>query len=475
MKSGGIHILAVCWAASAVATGGRPLAAQVEAVVGTPFGVADLTVEFPASDALTPVGMASLGVTSPDGRVLYPTFNQGFMTRVLGGQPPAPRRLNVMFLFTGERPLDVVIRTPTVRRVHVVPAPRPAAAHARLLRRWWRYYTAFLRDQADAGGHPAVVETYLEAMLARRLNLSEPLLQRWRDDRSPSEDRQALELMIGAERMRLQVFRETCLGEGLDTQPAAQPLPAPVPWRAAALPDASADGAVEPLAQRIPAECFYVRFGQFANYLWLQALLEDYGGDLATMVTARGLRANVAQRLSDQLALRQNALAEMLGPHVIADMAVIGLDMFTREGAAIGVVFEARTRLLGVELARQRQEALDRELARGAAVTTETIAGREVSFLATPDNRLRSYYLVDGAYHLVTNYGRLSGGSWRSATARGHWARAASFAMRAAGRRRIATTRSSSSSPRSSSNSSSARRVRSNSSAGCAPRRRFSS
>lgn len=403
MKFSGIQALLVCAAVGAVALADRPLEAQVEAVVGVPFGVAELTVPFPATDELTPVGMAALSVTSPEGRVLYPAFNQGFMTRLLGGQPPAPRRLNVMFLFTGDTPFDVVVRTPTVQQVRVVPVSRPPAAHARLLRRWWRYHTAFLRDQTDDGGYPAVVETYLGAMLGRRLGLDEPLLQRWRDTGSPSADRQALELVTGAERLRLQVLRETCLGAGLDTQPATQPLPAPVPWRTAALPDVPEDVAVEPLAMRVPAECFYVRFGQFGNYLWLQALLEDYGGDLATMVTARGLRADLTQRLNDQLAVRQSALAQLLGPHVIADMAIIGMDMFTREGAAIGVVFEARNQLLGVDLARQRQEALEREAARGAVATTETIAGREVSLLTTPDNRLRSYYLVDGPYHLVTN------------------------------------------------------------------------
>jgi hypothetical protein len=403
MKTWGIRVLAGCCAACTLTTSGVPLQAQVEAVVGTPFGVADLTIEFPATDALTSVGMAPLHVTSADGRVLYPAFNQGFMTRLLGRQPPAPRRLNVMFLFTGDRPFDVVIRTPTPQQVRIVPVQRPAAAHARLQRRWWRYYTAFLRDQAGDGSYPAVVETYLAAMLARRLNLDEPLLQRWRNNSTPSEGRQALELITGAERLRLEVLRAVCLGNDLDTQTATQPLPVPVSWRAPGLSDTPAEVAIEPLARRVPAECFYVRFGQFVNYLWLQALLEDYGGDLATMITARGQHASASQRVGDQLVLRQNVLAQLLGPHVIADMAVIGMDMFTREGAAIGVVFEARNQLLGVDLARQRQEALDRERQRGAVATTVTIAGRDVSFLSTPDNRLRSFYLVDGSYHLVTN------------------------------------------------------------------------
>jgi len=37
----------------------------------------------------------------------------------------------------------------------------------------------------------------------------------------------------------------------------------------------------------VPEECFYVRFGRFSNYLWLNHLLDDYGGDLAQMITLR--------------------------------------------------------------------------------------------------------------------------------------------------------------------------------------------
>ena len=101
--------------------------------------------------------------------------------------------------------------------------------------------------------------------------------------------------------------------------------------------------------------------------------------------------------------MEQGILAELLGPQAIADVAMIGMDTFTREGAALGVIFEAKNRLLEVDLVRQRQEALFRERDNGSSLTTVQIAGRDVSFLSTPDNRLRSYYVIDGAYHLVTN------------------------------------------------------------------------
>ena len=82
---------------------------------------------------------------------------------------------------------------------------------------------------------------------------------------------------------------------------------------------------------------------------------------------------------------------------------MIGMDTFTREGAAVGAVFEAKNKLLEVDLSRQRHEALLTEQEHGATKTNVKIGDRDVSFLSTPDNRLRSFYLVDGNYHLVTN------------------------------------------------------------------------
>ena len=146
-----------------------------------------------------------------------------------------------------------------------------------------------------------------------------------------------------------------------------------------------------------------MRFGQYANYLWLNSLMEDYGGDLRTMIGARGVHAAVNERAQNQLAMRSGLLAELLGPQAIADVAMIGMDTFTREGAAVGAVFEAKNKLLAIDLTRQRQEALLAEQEYGATMTTVKIGERDVSFLSTPDNRLRSYYLIDDNYHLVTN------------------------------------------------------------------------
>ena len=44
------------------------------------------------------------------------------------------------------------------------------------------------------------------------------------------------------------------------------------------------------MATRVPAECFYVRFGSFGNFLWFQDTLAKWRGDLGNlMLTFPGL------------------------------------------------------------------------------------------------------------------------------------------------------------------------------------------
>ena len=381
--------------------------AQAEALIGEPFGVAEVEIAFPPGDAGAAVGSAAFTVSSPDGRVFYPAFNQGFLIRLFRDRAPPPARLSVMFLFRGTEPLDVTVRTPTAQTVRVIPGSRNPAAYQRTLRRWWRYYSSFLHEQSGDADYPPVAETYLSAMLARRLNLHETAAQRLSRETVKSEARQTLESLAGAEALHMEVLESRSLGLQLDTQRASLPLPPDVAWRGVGLDAPAADVTVEPMALRVPAECFYVRFGQYTNYLWLNALMEDYGGELGSMISSRGLRTGASERVQGQLALEQGVLAELLGPQAIADVAMIGMDTFVREGAAIGAIFEAKGNLLGVDIVRQRQDALYREKDNGSTLSTVQIAGRDVSFLSTPDNRLRSYYLIDEPYHLVTNSRRI--------------------------------------------------------------------
>ena len=121
------------------------------------------------------------------------------------------------------------------------------------------------------------------------------------------------------------------------------------------------------------------------------------------MITLRGHDALISTKMQLQLGLRETALSKLLGGQVISDMAVVGKDLYMREGAAIGVLFEAKNALLPNELIKQRNAAM-KELNDPAAKTESiTVAGKSVSFASTPDNRMRSFFASRDSFHLVTN------------------------------------------------------------------------
>lgn len=394
----GIVILCLSLAAIDPAAGSR-----VEAVVGEPFGVARIRLAFPAEDRHPPLAQAAVTLAEPAGRVHYLAVTEGIRRPLFGGGLRRSSQLAVMFLFEGQEPFEVTVKTPTPRTIQVVPERRARLAHRNLLRQWWRGYRRCLDSVTEGSHNPPVIQTYLTSMLARRLDLRTSLLGELTGERAMNKGYRVLELLSGAGTARAQITESTSLGEWSIAEAARRPLPDGPDATGPRVPEPEGEVTIESLAKRVPPECFYIRFGQYANFLWLDELLDEFGGELKSILSARGHERRVNERVHDQLAVDQGPLAKLLGAQAIVDVAFIGMDTFLREGAAIGVLFEARGPLLGVDLRRQRQAALSRQKKNGATLKTVTIRGHEVSFLSTPDNQLRSYYLVDDNYHLVTN------------------------------------------------------------------------
>lgn len=418
------RVRAICWlVAAAIWLAMVLIAATVasaridgDAVVGEPFGVGRITLS--AADAGGTIDPSRLRIEERDGRVHYPAVTTGVVGQVIGqilGQPIAdgPGTATIQFLFRGDAPLRLTLYTPAPRELVLTPRlpaedprprPRPRLrirdrSDARLLDRWWREYTLAARRQTDAGDHPPLVQDYLTTMLSVRLGMELPRLV----EREPSSTQESQELLTGVERLRRQTLRETMSGRGDFGQIADLPVPEPPAWRAPQFPPLEAEVKVEPLAMHVPAECFYVRFGKFSNYLWLNKLIQEHGGDLSSMITLRGYFPPLNDRVQAQLGLEQNKLAELFGDRVIADVCLLGRDTFVQEGAAIGILFQAHsTDVLGNDLTQQRRRALARDKERGSVEETVEIAGHKVSFVSTPDNRLRSFHAVDGNFHLVT-------------------------------------------------------------------------
>ena len=395
----GSRWMALAAVASVVGAAARPgRGSEAHAVPGQPFGVASVVVDLPPQ---TPGTSLPPFLQGPAGRVFYPAAASGRVRKFLGIDTP-PRQWRVWFLFRGSEPFDVTIYTPKPVVVPITPMPpRRRREAGRLWTQWWRNYSAQARIHAAQGDYPPVIESYLVTTLARRLGLQTTLVDRVRQ-RDQSEVKQLLSLLAGTESLHLDMLRQTARGV-LDTAVPSIALPPDPEWIPVPLPRRSERPDVEPMAHHVPAHCFYIRYGSFDNYLWQDKLAEEFGGDLSTMITLRGVQRSYSERIQKQLALKKSTLGDLFGNQVIADVALIGADLFVDQGAAVGMLFQARNRLLGNDLSRQQQEAYEANKETGATLETIHIAGHPVRFLSTADHRLRSFYASQGDFHLVTN------------------------------------------------------------------------
>ncbi len=394
---------------------------EFEAVAGQPYGVGRITFELPQDRLPGPLGIEGIGLAEKQNRALYPTLdNPAFgkvMREILGSDTPLttggpvrqqvggilrdildrPPRTTLYFLFRGDEPLELSLQSQPPIPLSIVPRKDPIA-HKRLLQLWWKQYAkpaSLLESRPD---YPPVVDNFLMSTLARRLSLNLP------EDRQIKSADSVLQheigLNLGTESLRMAMQQDRILGLNNLNQPADQPLPLPAEVPELSTPEPAADVKIEPIAMRVPVECFYARFGSFANFLWLQDTLAKWGGDAQNLIAMRGLDRGMSTRMETQLILKQTALSRMLGDTVIADVAIIGTDMFFREGASYGFLFQARNNfMLTANFAQQRQERIK---AGGVAEQKVKIGDKTVSYITSPDGRVRSYYAIDGDYHFFT-------------------------------------------------------------------------
>jgi hypothetical protein len=394
------HVLLAAWIAL-VAT--RPAAAQT-AIPGRPFGVGSVRLPLSAQTSATFWQTQAFEIDERDGRILYPVFRGGLAAGGFEAEEDelqVPARLTVSFLFTGDGPLQLTVRAPEPQVLSIVPRAEPARQYRRALNQWWRDYHAVIRQQQRVGDYPSLPHLYLSSMLGQRLGLRPPLLTRVAE-RDSSELQQTLELLLGDESRRDALARELMAGGPAGGLQAELPVTGELVWPSPAVTGAPAPE-VEAIARHVPAECFYLRFGSFPNYLWFSRLMRDLGGELGRLASLRGHDARLNERLQKQLALKETKLAEIFGSQLIADVAILGRDLYLADGAATGILFQARNSpALTANLQQQRTAALEAERDSGAQLEEIELAGRTVSFLSTPDNRLRSFYAVDDDFHLVT-------------------------------------------------------------------------
>jgi hypothetical protein len=403
-----------------------PLAAQpprieAEAFWGEPFGVAKVVVDLPPQLLPEPLGVEGLGVSEKDGRALYPALHNpaipGLVKGLLAADSPLtsggpvreevggilrgvfnrPPRTTIYFLFRGDGPLELSIEARQSLRLKVQPRRVPAL-HRLLLQAWWRQYAAPRRLLQQKPDYPPVLENFLVTTLARRLNLQLPPDKQLTSGYAQFE--RELGLLVGTESVRLGLEQDRALGMTNFGLPADRPLPPPVPAPPLELPDPPADVKIEPIAMHVPEEFFYARFGSFSNFLWMQDTLDTWGGDLQNLVAMRSLDQGRSEHIEKQIVLSQGKLARVLGPAVVADVAIVGTDLLFQDGAAYGILFQARNNLMmASDINGQRADRLKQG---GVKEEKVKIEGQEVSYLYSPDGSVRSYYVVSGDYHFVT-------------------------------------------------------------------------
>lgn len=399
--------------------------AAAQAVSGQPFGVGQITLRLSPEQWPQPLGVEGLRISERNGRVFYPAVvvpqwnelvKQIWQSSGLLEETPAQRQIKglinalvdrppsitLYFLFQGEQPLELTINTRRPLQLKL-PVGRGFALWKVQRDQWWKAYTAqagLLTDRIDA---PPVLAQVLRPTLARRLNVALP---RHEQTPSPTEVlQQELALWAGSESMFAAMLQDRLLGLLPLDQRADQPLPereqSPPPQF-----EAPSEVAVEPMAMHVPAECFYVRFGDFRNFLWVQDTLAAWGGDFANLVAARGIDYQMRSRMEEQLVVQQTALSRLMGDKIIADVALIGTDLFFREGAAYGLLFQAKVNMaLAADLTRKRSEWVARE--QGKDVSLE-LAGTKVSCLVDRYGLPHCYYAVSGDFHFVTTSRRLA-------------------------------------------------------------------
>jgi hypothetical protein len=402
--------------------GRRAALPEPEAIAGQPFGVGRVSVRMP--DARPGFfGESDFTLSDAQGRVFYAAFDFQPVRAILREVLNRPQIVTVHFLFTGNEPLDLELITTSTVRMGLIPRRDPAT-HDRLLAQWWEQYTNAASRAARTDDYPQLIDAYLLSMLSARLDLPQPQIDRRLFPQPELE--QSLGVLLGTESMRLSVQNDI-MSQARRPAKAAEPLPQPISFPEVIAPDVE-DAKVEAVALHVPEECFYVRFGNFPNYLWFSRLLREFGGELRNLVALRGLDYGLNARQEQQLALKESALAEVLGPQVITDVALVGHDMFLREGAAMGILFQARNNFgLSTDIRSQRAQALKNHP--DAKETTIEIAGHKVSFLSTPDNRIRSFYAVDGDFHLVTTSRTLVERFYEAGAGKGALGKSAEFRL----------------------------------------------
>lgn len=317
----------------------------------------------------------------------------------------AKDRIKVYFIFSGKAPDSIEIVFGNVLST-IETRNGSRAEHSIHMASWWRTLC-----KQSHHGIPATLSRPTDDFLqVLSTHVGMPFARSKSSPKSTTESKlekqfeRTLGMLLGFESVRLAMMIDESPNE-FSRSKATLPLPDPIRIETVSVPSMASKGLVpvEAIATMVPEDCFYVRCKTVQNYSWLRTLLTNWGGSLDEVITSPTLESDIRGRLENQLGIDcQRCLDEGLDVH-LADMAIIGSDMYFAEGAGIGVLLEAKP---GHEHEIERIIEVQREIAgksMQALFRSEKINAKVVSTYVSKDNRMRSFYRKQGRFVLVTN------------------------------------------------------------------------
>jgi hypothetical protein len=386
-----------------------PVVLSAEAHAGRPYGIARVNYRLQPGDEMIARTGAVL-VTETDSRLSFPVIASTPFRKFIGNfiRPNAgnaSESKSVWFLFKGDQPLNVTLHGSGQSNFQIPIVFDKPKRYERFAKNWWNNFSSASQSMVESGDYPPMVETYLTELVGKRLGLAPPQ----RPKTSPDSLARTFELLFDVESLRIEGIHNA-MTSGVDRALATLPMPPPIQWTPLLVDNLPADIEIEPLAQAVPRECFYLRFGTWQNQIWLQKLTEEFGGNLSRMIQLRGYQPRIQSKFLDQLAIQSTEFDRLFGGSLIDDVGVIGMDSYFDNGAAIGVLLHARnTKSLANNLRSKRKKFTKAHAEQNATVQKiSTQDGETIELLSTPDNRYRSFYAVSGDNHLLTTSRRIA-------------------------------------------------------------------
>ena len=379
---------------------------SVESFSGQPFAVGIVELKYEPGHGPIIYPDQPLFLDATDQRAHYIAFDLSYQQ---SDHEPTMMvdRLRASFLLRGSAACQVSIATVAgalFEKQDVQPIQN-GARHRDMLSQWWKQFsvipTSYGREQRE------LKESLLD-MLARRLQLPGPWPNIAKIDDGVNETslehqfERGIGMLFGIESVKLAMRADTALSQSGRHEKADQTVPLRPVVQSVAIPPAPPATWIEPIAMHVPAECFYLRTGSLANYRQFRQFLVGWGGSLNDIVSTAAIDHQSRARIEGQLGLSPEQFATDEFDKSIADMALIGCDPMFDDGASIGILFQARNSddLASVLKVQRNQARLRIPESEERRVSVD---GHEVSFLTSDDHRVRSFYAIDGDFHLVTN------------------------------------------------------------------------